>query len=167
MLNLDTFHSTAQYTSSALDNNELDSVIYHPGWTNLLLLKEEDIRHSSNGSTKYQLKFDFGSLKDCKNILVARTVAEFYKVPDVKDFQKSLNDFAAYISKSASAARVLGRIIRSNKIAADYVVIGNNLNFESLLKQLKSRIVNNVVKHKTKDKREKVLKGQELVKFDV
>jgi hypothetical protein len=153
------YHREDKFTPFTIDEIEHESVVFSKGFIGVCTTKVDE---------KLSIKFDYGKLKEAKNIIIAKVS----KLGD-SDYtlQQNSGNFLSNvksISRRAKNARVMYGIIRSDEIDdGTYIIIANNLDVIPQLEKMKTKVESNVQEFRKKEARGKTLSGSEKRMFDI
>lgn len=154
------YHIKDKYSPFSIDALEHESVIFSNGVLGVDFKKYED------GPTN--VKFDYGKIKDCKNIVVAKAVDTHVSDYQVDQSTTLFMDIVRKISRKAKNSRVISGIIRTNKIEdGTYIIIGNNLDISKYIEKTKNKVGTSIEGYRKVEQREKVLEENEYEMYDV
>ena len=158
---VDEYHYVNKYTPFSIDRLEHESVVFSKGFMGIDFIKYENSENNT-------VKFDYGSLSDCKNVIVAKVIGlketDYIVNQNVGKFMDSVKS----ISKKAKNARIISGIIRTDKIEnSTYIIIGNNLDITKYVERIKSKVSYRIENFKREDEKARVLQENEISIYDV
>jgi hypothetical protein len=118
---INAYHDQKKFSPFTIDELEHESVIYSNGFIGV-----ESVVF--DGTEDTELKFDYGKLKDAKNVIIAKAVKTNESDYIVNQSIGSFIERIKSISKKAKNARIMYGIIRTDRIDnGTYIVVANNL----------------------------------------
>jgi hypothetical protein len=154
------YHIKDKYSPFSIDALEHESVIFSNGILGV------DFKKYDNGPTN--VKFDYGKLKDCKNVIIARAVNLHTSDYHIDQSTTMFIDIVKKISRKSKNARIISGIIRTNQIDdGTYIIIGNNLDISKYIERTKNKIGTSIEGYKHTDEKVKVLDEKEHETYDI
>jgi hypothetical protein len=154
------YHIDDKYSPFSIDALEHESVVFSNGFIGVDFRKYEDKPEN--------VKFEYGKIKDCKNVIVAKSVDLKTSDYAIDNSTTLFLDVVKKISRKAKNARVMSGIIRTNKIDdGTYIIIGNNLDISKYIEKTKEKVGESIENYRATEDRGRVLDEDEYEVFDV
>ena len=157
---IESYHTKGKYTPFSIDKLEHDSVVFSKGVLGVDVQKPSD--------EEISIKFDYGSISDCKNLILAKVIRNKESDYIVDQNVGSFLEDAKKFSRKAKNARVIYGIIRTDDIEnGSYVAIGNNLDISKYINKIKNKTSLIVERFREHHDIDTILNNEESVKYDV